>query len=145
MQRLSSNLTLFFKLTIPVGWFSFFGLFTLVIFLADTTDKPLLASQYFRLGFLAFFLIFLALIYFTIFQLKRVEQEDGFIFVTDYFRTIKFPIENINKVSTMNLGLFKVVWFHLKSKGIFGKRIPFLAKKTNFKSFEANNQVLFRS
>ncbi len=143
MQRLSSNLTLFFKLTIPVGWVSFFGLFALVIFLVDTTDKPLLASQYFRYGFLAFFFIFLVLIYFTIFQLKRVEHEEGYIFVTDYFKTIKFPIENIKKVSTMNLGLVKVVWFHLRSKGFFGSRIPFLAKKATFKVFEINNAALF--
>lgn len=143
MQRLSSNLTLFFKLTIPVGWVSFFGLFAIVIFLIDTTDKPLLASTYFRYGFLAFFLLFLTLIYFTIFQLKRVEQEGEFIFVTDYFKTIKFPLENIEKVSTLNLILFKVVWLHLKTKGRFGKRIPFLAKKSNFKSFEINNPTLF--
>jgi len=143
MQRLSSNLTLFFKLTIPVGWVSFFGLFAIVIFVVDTTDKPLLASQYFRYGFVAFFLIFLSIIYFTIFQLKRVEHEGGFMFVTDYFKTIKFPIENIERVSTLNMILFKVVWLHLKTKGRFGKRIPFLAKKSNFKTFEINNPSLF--
>ena len=144
MERLSSNLTLFFKLFIPTGWVSFFGLFTLVIFVVDTTDKPLLASTIFRFSFLAFFLIFFAIIYFTIFQLKRVEQQGENIFVTDYFKTVKFPIENINRVSTLNLILFKVVWFHLKSKGIFGKRIPFLAKKSNFKSFESKNSRLFK-
>jgi len=143
MQRLSSNLTLFFKLFIPTGWVSFFGLFLLVIFAIDTTDKPLLASQSFRIGFIGFFVIFLALIYFTIFQLKRVETQDKFIFVTNYFKTIKFPFENIDHISTLNLGLFKVVWLHLKSKGLFGKRIPFITKKSNFKSFETNNPSLF--
>ena len=143
MQRLSSNLTLFFKLTVPVAWVSFFGLFALVIFLVDTTDKPLLASSYFRIGFLAFFFIFMGLIYLTIFQLKRVEHEEGYIFTTDYFKTIKFPIENIEKVSSMNLGLFKVIWFHLKAKGVFGKRIPFIAKKSNFIAFKAKYPQLF--
>lgn len=143
MQRLSSNFTLFFKLTVPVAWISFFGLFALVIFLVDTTDKPLLASSYFRYGFLASFFIFLTLIYFTIYQLKRVEYEAGFMYVTDYFKTVKFPTENIERISTLNLILFKVVWFHLKSKGIFGKRIPFLAKKSNFKNFEINHPSLF--
>lgn len=145
MQRLSSNLTLFFKLFVPTGWVSFFGLFLLVIFIVDTTDKPLLASQYFRIGFVAFFIIFLAIIYFTIFQLKRVETEGGFIFVTDYFKTIKFPMENIARISTLNLILFKVVWFHLNQKGIFGKRIPFIAKKSNFNTFELSNPSLFKA
>lgn len=145
MQRLSSNLTLFFKLTIPVAWISFFGLFTLVIFIVDTTDKPLLASSYFRYGFLAFFVIFLMVIYFTIYQLKRVEHEDGYMFVTDYFKTVKFPVENIKNISMMNLGLFRVVWLHLQKKGLFGKSIPFIAKKTTFASFEANHQAFFKS
>lgn len=145
MQRLSSNLTLFFKLFVPTGWVSFFGLFALVIFLVDTTDKPLLASFEFRVGFMVFFLIFLTIIYFTIFQLKRVETEGGFIFVTDYFKTIKFPIENIDRISTLNLGLFKVVWLRLKTKGVFGKRIPFIAKKSSFNTFEVSNQSLFQN
>ena len=145
MQRLSSNLTLVFKLFIPTAWTAFFGLFTLVIFIADTTDMPLLASPYFKFGFLAFFLIFLLLIYFTIFQLKRVEYQGYEIFVTDYFKTIKFPITNIAKITSMNLFIFKVVWFHLRAKGIFGKRIPFIAKKTTFAMFEANFQNLSQS
>ena len=143
MQRLSSNFTLFFKLFIPTGWLSFFGLFGLVIFLVDTTDKPLLSSFEFRVGYVAFFLVFMTLIYFTIFQLKRVEQENGFMFITDYFRTVKFPFDNIKRISTMNLGIFTMVWLHLNAKGIFGKRIPFLAKRTNFKDFQAKNPSLF--
>lgn len=145
MQRLSSNLTLFFRLFVPTGWLSFFGLFLLVIFVVDTTDKPLLASQTFRIGFVIFFIVFLTLIYFTIFQLKRVEHQDGYVFATDYFKTIKFPFQNIERISKMNLGLFTVVWFHLKTKGVFGKRIPFLAKRSNFKTFEVNNPSLFTS
>ena len=145
MERLSSNLTLFFKLFLPTGWVSFFGLFALVIFVVDTTDKPLLASPTFRIGFLAFFLIFLLLIYFTIFQLKRVEHMGGYVFVTDYFKTIKFPIQNIDRVSTLNIFLFTLVWFHLKTKGAFGKRIPFIAQKTTFKTFQVDNQSLFSS
>ncbi|MDF1695589.1 MAG: hypothetical protein P1U56_07140 [Saprospiraceae bacterium] len=144
MQRLSSNFTLFFKLFVPTGWVSFFGLFAVVIFLVDTTDKPLLGTTEFRIGYLIFFVVFLTLIYFTIFQLKRVEYEDGHIFATDYFKTITFPLENIVRISKMNLGIFTVVWLHLQSKGIFGKRIPFLAKRTNFKTFESNHPQLFK-
>lgn len=144
MQRLSSNFTLFFKLFVPTGWISFFGLFGLVIFLVDTTDKPLLASQGFRTGFVVFFLIFMTLIYFTIFQLKRVEQENGFMFVTNYFKTIKISFDRITRISTMNLGIFTMVWLHLNTKGVFGKRIPFLAKRTNFKDFETRNPSLFK-
>lgn len=143
MQRLSSNFTLFLKLFVPTGWLSFFGLFGLVIFLVDTTDKPLLASNYFRIGYLVFFVIFLTLIYFTIFQLKRVECQDKLMYVTDYFKTVRFPFENIDRISTLNLGLVLIVWMHLKNKGKFGKRIPFLAKKSNFAHFKSTNPDFF--
>lgn len=143
MQRLSSNFTLFFKLFVPTGWLSFFGLFGLVIFLVDTTDKPLIASTGFRIGYIVFFCVFLTLIYFTIFQLKRVEQESGFMYVTDYFKTIKFPFENISYIYTMNLGLFTVAWLHLVVKGKFGKRIPFITKSSNFKEFKEKYPSLF--
>lgn len=144
MQRLSSNLTLFLKLFVPTGWVSFFGLFGLVIFLVDTTDQPLLASNVFRIGYIAFFIIFFLLIYFTIFQLKRVEQEKGHMFVTDYFKTVKFPFENVNYISTINLGIVRLAWLHLKSKGVFGKRIPFVVKKSNFQEFTEQYPSFFQ-
>jgi len=135
MQRLSSNLTLFFKIFLPVLWASFFGFFGLVIFLIEPTDEPFLTSSMFRMIYVACFLVFLALIYFTIFQLKRVETSDGFIYATNYFKTVRFPIENIKKISVMNLGITRIARMHLHNKGLFGSKIPFMAKKSSLDSF----------
>jgi len=135
MQRLSSNLTLFFKIFLPVSWCSFFGLFGVVIFILDTNNEPFLTSSMFRSIYVGFFLLFMALIYFTIFQLKRVETSEGYIYTTNYFKTIRFPIENIKKISVMNLGILKIARMHLHNKGLFGSKIPFITKWTNFESF----------
>jgi len=135
MQRLSSNLTLFFKIFLPVSWCSFFGLFGVVIFILDTNNEPFLTSSMFRSIYVGFFLLFMALIYFTIFQLKRVETSEGYIYTTNYFKTIRFPIENIKKISVMNLGIIKIARMHLYNKGLFGSKIPFITKWTNFESF----------
>ena len=136
MQRLSSNLTLFFKIFLPVSWVSFFGVFGLVIFLIDPTDEPFLTSNVFRMTYVCCYLVFLALIYFTIFQLKRVETSDGFIYTTNYFKTVRFPIDNIKKVSVMNLGITRIARMHLHNKGVFGSKIPFMAKRSSLQSFK---------
>lgn len=138
MQRLSSNLTLFFKIFLPVSWVSFFGIFGLVIFLIDPTDEPFLTSSYFRMIYVASYVVFMTLIYFTIFQLKRVETSDGFIYTTNYFKTVKFPIENIKKISIMNLGITRIARMHLHNKGLFGNKIPFIAKKSSLDSFRSS-------
>ena len=137
MQRLSSNLTLFFKIFLPVSWVSFFGVFGIVIFLIDATNEPFLTSTVFRSTFVGLFILFFALIYFTIFQLKRIESADGFIYATNYFKTVRFPIENIKKVSVMNLGIVKIARMHLHNKGIFGSKLPFITKWSNFNSFRS--------
>lgn len=139
MQRLSSNLTLFFKIFLPVLWASFFGFFGLVIFLIEPTDEPFLTSPTFRTIYVISFIIFLTLIYFTIFQLKRVETSDGFIYTTNYFKTVRFPIENIKKISVMNLGITKIARMHLHNKGLFGSKIPFMAKKSSLDSFKLSH------
>jgi hypothetical protein len=84
------------------------------------------------------YILFLTLIYFTIFQLKRVETSDGYIYSTDYFKTIRFPIDNIKKISVINLGITKIARMHLHNKGVFGRIIPFMAKKSNFDSFRTS-------
>ena len=138
MQRLSSNLTLFFKIFLPVSWVSFFGFFGLVIFLIDPTDEPFLTSSMFRMIYVGCYIVFLTLIYLTIFQLKRVETSDGYIFVTNYFKTVRFSIDNIKKISIMNLGITKIARLHLHNKGVFGSRIPFIAKKSSLDSFRSS-------
>ena len=68
----------------------------------------------------------------------RVETLDGHIFTTNYFKTIRFPIENIKNISVINLGIFKIARMHLRNKGVFGSRIPFIAKKSSLASFRSS-------
>jgi len=136
MQRLSTNLTLFFKIFVPTAWASFFGLFALVIFFLNPADEPFLTSSVFKIGFLVLFIIFGTLLYFTLGSLKRVEVEGDHLFVTNYFKTIRFPLENIKRMNVTKLGFLKLVHLTLHHKGEFGNKAFFLAKKSNFSDFE---------
>jgi len=144
MRRLSSNLTLFFRIFLPTAWISFFGIFALVIFLADSTDKPLLAATNFRIIYFSLFIVFFVIIYFTIFQLKRVETDNKYLFVTDYFKTYRYLLEDVKEINIMSLGLLKIAKLKLHQKGAFGKSIPFIIKRSTFEIFQAEHPNLIK-
>jgi hypothetical protein len=139
MQRVSSNLTVFFKLFLPTVWIVFFTIFTISIFTIDGQSLPFLTSPVFKYPFLLVYLIFFALIYFTIIQLKRVEMGSDCYFVSNYLKTYRLVYEDIESVSIIPLGRLQVITFRLKAKGSFGKKITFLASKQLYNLFLQSN------
>lgn len=128
-HRVSSNLTLFFKLFIPTAWIVFFTTFTLALFIIDKQSLPFLTAPAFKYPFLLAYLFFLALIYFTIMQLKRVEMANEYYIVSNYFKTIKLLYDDINAIKTIPLGRLQIVTFTLTGKSSFGNKIIFLCSK----------------
>ena len=105
----------------------FFTSFLVAIFIIDSGTLPFLTSPVFKYPFLASYLLFIALFYLTLIQLKRVEMgADGYI-VTNYFKTFKMVYEDIEHISIIPLFRWQIVSFSLRSKGSFGKKITFLA------------------
>jgi hypothetical protein len=129
MERLSSNTTLFFNLFLPVFWSVFFGAFTLAVFLADEMYFSFLPVKTFRLGMLFFYLSGLAVIYVTLLRIKRVEMSSDSLYVTNYFKTARYPISTIAHLEWRRLLGISLGIFTLKTKGIFGQRIFFLGRK----------------
>ncbi len=139
MQRVSSNLTLFFKLFIPTVWIVFFTVFTLTLFVVDEQQIPFLTSPMFKYPFLAAYLLFFALIYFSIMQLKRVEMGPEYYYVSNYFKTFRLVYEDIESINIIGLDRLQIMTFHLKAKGSFGKKITFLGSKNLYNSFLDEN------
>ena len=129
MQRVSSNLTILFKLFIPTVWIVFFTTFTLALFLVDEQSLPFLTSPVFKYPFLGLYVIFFLAIYFTIMQLKRVEMGSDYYAVTNYFKSYRLYYEDILKIQIIPLGGLKLITIRLKAKGSFGDKITFLASK----------------
>jgi hypothetical protein len=129
MQRVSSNLTIFFKLFIPTVWIVFFTIFTISIFTIDGQSLPFLTSPIFKYPFLVGYLIFFALIYFTIIQLKRVEMGPEYYFVSNYLKTYRLIYDDIESINIIPLGRLQIMTLKLKAKGSFGQKITFLASK----------------
>jgi hypothetical protein len=139
MQRVSSNFTVFFKLFLPTVWIVFFTIFTISIFTIDGQSLPFLTSPVFKYPFLLAYLIFFALIYFTVIQLKRVEMGTDCYYVSNYLKTFRLVYEDIESVSIIPLFRLQVMTFRLKARGSFGKKITFLASKQLYELFLQSN------
>ncbi|PSR13759.1 MAG: hypothetical protein DA408_02625 [Bacteroidetes bacterium] len=135
MQRISTNLTLFFKFFVPVFWLVFFGALVLAVFISGDELAAGLSSTRFRLGALFFYFSGLALFYFLLFPLKRVEYDDDFLYATNYFKTFRYPWHNIEDLEDSSFFLFTVVTVVLKEEGHFGQRIRFVASSRLYQSF----------
>lgn len=146
MYRISSNLTLFFKMFIPILWTSVFGMMSFAIFLSSDRDSLGVFNYLpYKIGFFGFFVFFLLILYFSLWQLKRVESDDDCIYATNYFKTVKIGIGSIEKMTTIPLGFASLVTLKLKTKSSFGRRIHFLSKKSNFDTFLEKHQTYFDS
>ncbi|MEM6317418.1 MAG: hypothetical protein AAF960_07090 [Bacteroidota bacterium] len=125
--NVSSNWTLFLKVFFPVLWGTFFGLVTFAFWM---TDLPMVGSMpinSFRLMISSFLFTGLAVLYFSFIQLKRVEVDSHFLYVTNYKKTARYPFHNIKKIEEANYFLFKIVRVFFREPGMFGKKIIFMA------------------
>ncbi len=141
--RLSSNMTLFYKVFIPTMWIVFFGLFTLSLFLTATEEFTAISNNSFRIPVLIGYLVCLAFLFFTVMDLKRVDITTTHIMVSNYFKTYRYEIEDIEKIKDINLIIMTLWSIHLKSKGSLGRKIRLILDKGNLKEFIAENPQIF--
>lgn len=142
MQRISTNATLFFKFFIPVFWLVFFGAFLLAVFTQGAEVASIFGNTGFRIGAVSFYLSGIILFYFTLFPLKRVEADDESVYVTNYFKTYRYSWDSVASVTASGFLLFLVANIHLKEKGGFGKKLPFIASKKLYREFWAEHPDL---
>lgn len=132
-KRISSSLTLFFRLFVPIFWLVFFGAFTLGV-LVLSESSPLFGNLYFKIGVVIFYLVGATFLYLTLLRLKRVEIDADFVYVTNYFKTYRYPFHNIASIHETNLIIFRLVSIRFLEKGSFGSKIYFLASRVKFQN-----------
>ena len=136
MRQVSSNLTLVLKIFFPTFWLVFFGLLAIAVWLSSTEPGDMLGRIDLKLGVTAFFLTGAALLYFTFLQLKRVEMDGEFIFATNYFKSVRYPWADVEKILQQPFLGFYIVYVHLKAPGSFGRKLIFLASRTRWRLFQ---------
>jgi hypothetical protein len=142
MRRLSSSVTLFLKIFFPTFWLVFFGAFTIAVLASGFGKSPLFGLSLFKVGVLIFYLIGATVLYFTLMRLKRVEKDHEFLYVTNYIKTLRYPLQDIDYISETNLILLHLGHIALKSPGLFGKRITFVQSRQKFEDYVKADPVL---
>jgi len=143
MQQVSTSLTLFLKIFFPVFWIVFFAAFTFAVWDLDRGSFGGIPIGSFRIGVSIFLLIGIALLYWSVMRLKRVEMDDKYVYVTNYFKNFKYPWHNISKLEERDFIVFRTIHLRLKEPGEFGKRITFVASRRKFNAFIKENPELF--
>ncbi|MBK7095823.1 MAG: hypothetical protein IPH57_12510 [Saprospiraceae bacterium] len=145
MRRLSSNWTLFLKIFLPVFWISFFGGFIIAAFVTNSIEAPQFTSGKFKLQSIIFVLSGVLFFIFTFFRLKRVDGDEGFVYISNYFRTFRYPVDAIEEIIIYDHIIVKAA--HIKFKGTtsFGSRIIFLPFMLELKDFCDNKSIILRN
>lgn len=133
--RLSSNWTIILKIVIPIIWLSFFASLLLASLLANAIEAPQVANASFKINMIIFIISGLVFFYFTLFRIKRADADGKYIYVSNYFKTVRYTLDSVKEYELYDHIFFKAIHIHLHEKGRFGKRIIFLPKMIHFKVF----------
>lgn len=144
MTPVSTSATLFLKLVLPTVWTTFFVFFTFALFQMDFEYIGPFPGDAFRIAMLIFTLIGVIILYFLVMRIKRVDMDDSFMYVTNYFKTYRYPFHQIEKIEERSFGLFRAVDVTLKEAGKFGEQITFFASRRAYDRFISEHPNAFQ-
>ncbi len=145
MNRLSSNWTLVLKIFIPVFWLMFFGALTFAAFISNPIEAPQFTTKVFKIEMLIVFTSGLLFFIFTFFRLKRVDADDKNIYISNYFKTYKYPPDSISHIVIYNHLVIKVAHLYFKGKSSFGNKIFFIPFHRNLREFSMKNDIRLKN
>lgn len=142
MERISSNLTLVYKIVLPIFWIVFMGGTTVAILVSKFAGIGNTSPWTVRAVMLFVFLSGVAFLALTLMRLKRVEVGQEGVYVTNYFKNVRYPFSEVDGITVTSLLIFSVATLHLKGKGSFGKSITFIPSPSRFYTFFEENPGL---
>ena len=144
MERVSSQLTIFLRIALPTIWLT--TILSLIVLLAvAVSGKAQVFSNPIVLAGLVFVLATgIAFIYFFLWRFYRVDMDERFVYVSDYFKTYKYSFNDIESIKGSSWAPNRVFVIRLKSKGSFGKDILFLASQKLWNDFVNEHPNVFQ-
>jgi hypothetical protein len=139
MQQLSSSWTLLFKIFLPTFWLTFFGIFTLALWITNYEYYGAIPGGALRLGVTLFYFLGCVFLYFTVFQLKRVEADAENLYVTNYFKNVKIPFPQVDTFEEIDFLIFKIITVRLREPSSFGNSLKFIPSTARFAYFLESN------
>ena len=135
MDRVSSSLTIVIRIALPTIWLA--TVISLVVLLswAVSGRAQIFSNPIIWIALLLIIGSGVAFIHFILWKLYRVDMDHKYIYVTNYFRTYKYPFQDIELIKGISIFSDRIFRIQLKSKGSFGKNIYFLASQKLWHDF----------
>ena len=130
MEDLSSSLTFFNKFVFPTVWIGGFALGTFLMFFAPDGVKGDVREG--RWIFFGATIVGATFFYWASMRLKRVSLVDDELVISNYRRTIRVHLRDVERVSSSVLMHPELMWLHLRRPTEFGTRIVFMPKQRFF-------------
>ena len=137
--QVSSNLTLFYRLFVPIFFVVFVGALVVFLWAHPQAYYGNVRGLHLRVGATAFFATVLALIAVTVWRLRRVEMNGEWVYVTDYFRQARYPWSNVRALRERSLGPLRLVTVELHAPGSFGRAVSFVASRSRWRLFQGDH------
>ena len=139
MRQLSSNWTMAFSIFFPTLWIAFFGTFLIAIILTDKSAVGTWSINSLRFGLTVFVGLFIFIFWKTLFRLKRVDADNTSVYITNFFKAVKYPHADIEKIEVDKGLIFTFGTVVLRGKGRFGQRVLFLCSSRRLEVFLEEN------
>lgn len=135
MQRVSSQLTIALRIALPTIWFTAITSIFVLLVWAVRGKAGLFANPFLWIGLLLILGSGFAIMKFILWKFYRVDMDDRFVYVSDYFKTYKYPFTAVDFIRDSKTLPGRVFCIHLKSKGSFGQKIYFLAAQVLWQDY----------
>ena len=142
MTNVSSILTLALRIFLPTFFVVFYGLLMMVSLFSNEEYVAGIPMGYFRIFSISLFFSTAVIIYFTLLKLRRVELDQNSVFISDYFKQAKYPLQAIEAIVERDYFLFKIVTITLQQKGIFGQNITFMPSGRRWPKYKKKHPEL---
>jgi hypothetical protein len=126
--QVSSSWTLILKIFLPVLYIAFFGTFVMVVWFTQKIPASVSGNS-FRITLTLILLVGLFLFYKTVFRLHRLDMDDTYLYVTNYWTHRRYLRSDIEQIQSEKIPFFRLGRLKLKGEGFFGNEILFLSKK----------------
>ncbi len=135
MERVSSQLTILLRIALPTIWLTIILSLTGLLGWTVRGKAQVFSNPIVWLGLLLILGSGFAFIHFILWRFYRVDMDDRYVYVSNYFKTFKYPFTDVESIRNSSLLPGRVIVIKFKSKGSFGKEIRFLASQKLWKDF----------
>jgi hypothetical protein len=145
MERVSSQLTIFLRIALPTIWITTLLSLAVLLGFAVQGRAYLFSNPIVWIGIILILGTGIAFIRLILWRVYRVDMDNKYVYVSDYFKTYKYSYTDIEHIRDSSVLPGRIFIIRLKSKGSFGREIAFLASQKLWQDFITTHPEIFKS